>query len=290
MRRWSVLAVGGAVLAALASCADPAPPPEMRTLPLTDPAPPGGAQHGEDPTAGLRKWADFPVTATPRPLVLVGPQVIDPAGGFRSGEDKEAYGNGAIDFPASWAMAPAEAGGYKIVSAGLAARPLAPAAKVGGSAPGRLRVTAVRLGTARFTTDRGELSLPAWLFSFDRVADPATVLAIDPSERFTSPTGGAASPGAGAAKMSADGRTLTVSYIGGQPGTGGCAGDQTAAAVETRTAVAVVFTPVPTPPDPSGYACPAIGVIRTTTVTLARPLGPRVLITPAGDPYPVVPA
>ena len=43
---------------------------------------------------------------------------------------------------------------------------------------GRLTIRAVRFGHARFKTDRGQRRLPAWLFSFVGVAQPAKLLAV----------------------------------------------------------------------------------------------------------------
>jgi hypothetical protein len=285
MRRGRLLLTLGCA-AVLASCADPAQPSRVQPQPYTGPLPPRPAQ--ADPAAGLGMWADFPVGASPRPLVLVVPEVRDPARGFRTGQDKQAYGSGAIVWPVHFPDGPVAAGGYAVISAEQAARRLAPAGKPGGTpAPRPLRVTAVRLGTASFGTDRGARTLPAWLFSFAGVADPAAVLAVDRSARY-GPTGqtGILTAGGGA-QVSGDGLALRVTYFGGRPGSGVCSGDETAAAVETSTAVAIVFTPVPNPPQPTPVACPAIGIRRTAGVRLRAPLGARVVITPDGDPYQV---
>jgi hypothetical protein len=289
MRRgWLLLTLGCVAVAGLASCADPTQLSGARRRPV--PVPPQPAQ--ADPKVGLSMWADFPVGASRRPLVLVAPEVRDPARGFATGADKQAYGTGAITWPTHFPDGPVAAGGYRVISAEEAAERLAPAGKPGTPPrPRSLRVTAMRLGTASFSTDRGDRVLPAWLFSFAGVADPAAVLAVDPSARYrpVGQTGTMSMAGAGA-QVSRDGRTLRVTYLGGRPGSGVCSGDETAAAVETSTAVAIVFTPVLNPPQPSPVVCPDFGVLHTASVPLRARLGARVAITPDGDPYQVVPA
>jgi hypothetical protein len=52
---------------------------------------------GQQLRRALRAWSGFAVSASPRPLVLVGPQVADPAGGFPSGAIKLAYFERAVE-------------------------------------------------------------------------------------------------------------------------------------------------------------------------------------------------
>src|SRR4051812_40074406 len=48
-------------------------------------------------SAALGLWASFPVDAVPRPLVLTGPDVLDPASGFGSGNGKLAFISGDFE-------------------------------------------------------------------------------------------------------------------------------------------------------------------------------------------------
>jgi hypothetical protein len=283
MRRWLGIPVLGAVLAALAACGQPtveAPVGKVPYDPGMSPAPPG------DTGPGPQAWRTFPATATPRPLVLAGPAVLDPRRGFAHDDDKLAYGTGAITMPARLPAGPATAAGLPVVPAAAAARRLQPKGRPMGVP---LRVTSIRLGQASFVTDRGERTLPAWLFRFAGVADPAAVLAVDRPARFV-PAGVPDTTSGGTARAGAGGRTLTVDYIGGIPGSGPCDGAQVATAAESPTAVLIRFTPAPPATGPATtastpVACPAIGYRRTATVALATPVGGRVVITPTGDPY-----
>ena len=65
-------------------------------------------------------WSAFPVNARLRPLVFVGPLVVDPSSGFRNGADKIAYIEGAIVAPGTFPPGPTESAGYPIISAKVA--------------------------------------------------------------------------------------------------------------------------------------------------------------------------
>jgi hypothetical protein len=90
--------------------------------------------------------------------------------------------------------------------------------------------------------------------------------------------------------VSASGKTITLSFIGGPAGNARCDESYRASAMEDRQAVAFTITTIAVP-DPPGEVCPAIGLIRTAALHLSRPLGTRVLIsaTDAGA-VPVAPA
>jgi hypothetical protein len=84
-----------------------------------------------------------------------------------------------------------------------------------------------------------------------------------------------------------DGRTLTVEFVGGVF-KGPCGMDYTARAVESNHAALVVVEPHRLG---SQEMCSAVGVGRTATVQLNRPLGGRaVLEAMSGMPVPVGPA
>ena len=174
---------------------------------------------GQELRRALAAWSRFPVAASPRPLVLTGPDVTAPPAGFPSGADKLAYEAGAITFPPAMPRGPVSAGGLRVITAGQAAALFRRRAVTGPPAHTRLRVTTVRLGAATFVTDRGMRRLPAWLFSFAAVRGPAAVLAVAPTQIFPPPA--PASEGAPLVNWAfsrTGGRALTVRFTSAQSG------------------------------------------------------------------------
>jgi len=263
-RAWHVLAAGVAV-ALLAGCAGGA---------LTVPRPGAGRLR-----QALRDWSAFPASATPRPLVLTGPPVADPASGFPSGTAKLAYEEGAFELPASLPAGPAAAAGFPLITAREATGVLKSVAAKGPPLTSRLTVTSVRLGTALFDTDRGPRQLPAWLFGLAGVRDPAGVLAVAPSRIFV-PARRPADPRpfVGSALLGRDGRTLTLEFVGAASGTGPCTASYSPDQAASGTAVAVA---VHEHAHGGDVACAAVGYPRRVTVVLPAPLGGRVLVDAA---------
>jgi hypothetical protein len=261
---WHVLAVAAAV-ALLAGCAE---------SPATVPGPGAGRLRHV-----LRIWSAFPANAKPRPLVLTGPPVADPASGFPNGDAKLAYLEGAVNLPAALPSGPAAAAGFPLISAREATGVLRSVAAKGPPVTGRLTVTGVRLGTAVFHTDRGPRRLPAWLFGLAGVRDPAGVLAVAPSRIFT-PARRPANPHpfVGSALLGRDGRTLTVEFTGAGSGTGPCTASYTLDRAISSTAVAVA---VQEHKRDGTALCAAVGYPRRVTVVLPAPLGGRVLVDAA---------
>ena len=267
MRRTTALARVAAVLAAstLTACSSTA-----------DGSP--GHAPSADAAAALAAWKDFPATANPRPVVLLGRPIIDPASGFRTDADKIAYIDGnliAAATPQMVTMAPA---GGRLMSLGQAFDVLVgPRHNAAAGAPS-LVVTAGRRAMAAFATDRGMQSLPVWVFTIRGVADPVSVLAIPEAQQWPKP--GSASDQVVAVPAGAqNSRQVTVWFVGGAAGTGPCTSTYTAAVAESATAV--VVTPIEHPsPGQAGVVCAAVGYRRSVTVTLSSPLGGRVLLTP----------
>jgi hypothetical protein len=237
----------------------------------------GSRPGGQELRRALAAWSRFPVAASPRPLVLTGPDVTAPPAGFPSGADKLAYEAGAITFPPAMPHGPVSAGGFQVITAGQAAALFRPRAVTGPPAHTRLRVTTVRLGAATFATDRGLRRLPAWLFSFAAVRGPAAVLAVAPAQIFPPPA--PASEGAPLVNwaFSRTGRrALTVRFTGAPAGRGPCTASYRVQAAESATAVAVA---VIEHPHASGtVACSAVGYSRQATTRLTAPLGARVVV------------
>ncbi len=235
-------------------------------------------------THALKVWSGFPVTATPRPVVMVGSVIAGLASGFPNDEAKIAFGQGAIDAPPSLPSGPATTQGYPLITAAAAWHELTTIPRMsGGPAPTKpLVTTAVQFGSATFQTDRGKRDLPAWLFSFQGVAGPAAVLAAAPQAVFVPPGSSgdpSRDPSIWGAHLGADGRTLTIEVIGAPAGTGPCTADYTLDVAESRTAVA--FLIVTHPHDGAGVACQDLAVVSKVTTTLSAALGARVVVSGA---------
>ena len=119
--------------------------------------------------------------------------------------------------------------------------------------------------------------LPAWQFSFKRVAKPATVLALAPPDLFTPPPLQQLGPtGTGnsiedSARADRSGTAITISFIGAPAGNGPCDARYTASAAANRRAVAFTIHTI-SPPSPPGTFCTAVGYTRKAILHLARPL------------------
>jgi hypothetical protein len=264
--RAALLAVtAGAVV--LAGCAAPS----------TGASGPTPAQARQQLASALRSWAAFPASASPRPLVLTSPRVSDPAGGFPDAATKLAYIAGAISPPAALPSGPATAAGYPLISAGAAVDVLRSGAVQSPAPSARLAITAMSLGTGVFDTDRGPVRLPAWVLGFRQVPDPARVLAVAPARFFQAASRSAgSSPLLRTASLGPDGRTLTVQFVGAQPGSGDCTAGYRLLAAGSPAAVAVtLITHAHGDPD---EACSSVGYSRHATTVLPAPLGNRVLV------------
>jgi hypothetical protein len=235
--------------------------------------------------AALRLWARFPVLANPRPIVPLGEgAVLEPASGFGTAAQKTAYEEGRFVLRTALPVWLVTFGRYHLVSAATAYRRLR--AHSGGQRDQvpPLIVTAVKPGSATFVTDRGRIRLPAWRFFLKDVAQPVAVLALGPPDLFLAPPlhrFGPPGPGSSvedSAKTTAAGDRILISFPGALAGTGPCQANYRASTVSSERAVAVTITTIAAPVAP-GQACPAIAVVRTAALQLARPLGARVLVS-----------
>jgi hypothetical protein len=266
-----------------------------RATPATGFTPPSTAAQGTTTTlltpsdpktqAALASWSTFPVDRAPRPLILIEGTVDAPARGFTDPDiavadaQKEAFDSGAISTPPSLPAGPPTAGGYPVIGAGDALARLR--ASGSGTSATTLTTTDLRFGTASFDTDRGPMTLPAWLVSFQGVSDPAAVLAVAPSALYE-PSSGPAGSSIMSATPTDDPRVVTINFVGGPPGTGPCATTYEAHVAESATAVSVSVSPLKTPEfttrGSTVIGCTAIGAERHVTITLRDPLGARVLV------------
>jgi hypothetical protein len=138
------------------------------------------------------------------------------------------------------------------------------------------RLTTATPGTAEFATDRGRQELPAWQVRAEHVPEPMWVLdpAIaqltwDPPETVTVGWRGTT------ATLDPGGCILTMAFTG-SPHVSYPHVD----VLESGAAVAVL--PVPSELRPGWYT--TAGQRREVTVTLDRPLGPRILLDGTGAP------
>ena len=242
------------------------------------------AQQASQLPWALREWSGFPVSASPRPLVLAPvagspSRIADPMTGFRDSADKLAYLDRAMDVPAALPAGPAAVAGYPLISARQGLRVPMSGAAQGPPATVRLKITGVRLGTRAFDTDRGAQSLPAWLFSFARVQSPAAVLAVSPVRLYTPPGNPPRKPPVVyGAMLGAGGRTLTVDFTGLAAGTGSCTAGYSLRVAQSRTAVAVS---VIEHDHPDSDSCSSVGYSRHAVAVLPAPLAARVLVNAA---------
>jgi hypothetical protein len=262
----AMIATAGLATALLAGCA--------AGLASEPPAPPG-----QRVQQVLGAWSAFPASASARPLILAGPRVADPRSGFPTGAAKLAYLEGDFDLPAALPSGPAAAAGFPLITSRAAAAVLRSAAAKGPPTASRLTVTSVRLGTGLFATDRGFRALPAWLFGFAGVPDPAAVLAVAPSRIFAPPAGPASSASPDmSARLGADQRTLTIRLAGVAPGAGPCTASYSVRQAASPAAVAVA---VHEHAHGGVVACASVGYLRQVKVVLPAPLGGRVLVDAA---------
>ncbi|HEY7440078.1 MAG TPA: hypothetical protein VIC35_11860 [Acidimicrobiia bacterium] len=227
--------------------------------------------------AALEAWASFPVKAAVRPLVLISDPVSAPAFGFATVDAKEAFLAGVFVAPSSFPPGPRQAESFPLITAEQAlALMRAEGTPAGGAprAPTPLVITGVRFGASSFETDRGIRTLPAWLFSFEGVPNPAAVIAVGAPPRFPSPPEAYFSTMG--ARVAADGRSATITFVGARAGKGPCTADYSVDQLASNTAVAITIRQTRQGRGPG--PCLAIGYPRHERVELASPLGNRVLV------------
>ncbi|WP_018350356.1 hypothetical protein [Longispora albida] len=274
------------VLFALAGCA--------RTVPGDGSSMPGGpgtpgTQASGAAGAALAAWSGYPASRKPRPVVnLPGadPFVIvsHPS---QTENVKLALQLRSFELAAGLPRGPVNApDGRPLRSAQDAWAQLskvpdpAPAAKV---TP--LKVTSVRLGTAAFRHDRlGDL--PAWIFETAEITVAWPALA---EPEYWSPPGAGPVKASPYAKVKSSGTTLTVEVEALQRP---CPGDpEYAYEAEVKESEAVAVVSIKkivkgTAPGEKSSSCAYSMVYRSAPyqVTLAKPLGDRVLVSGEGAP------
>lgn len=260
------------------------------SVPATDPTSAAPAP------AGSGAWKGFPVDRHPRPIVLLS--ALPEMAGFTTTEAKLAASAGMFELVAGPPEAP------RTVTAQLPdgpaqfdTLPLESAIKglrairAKGAIPDGvdpLRITKIELGTAEFSTDRGRISLPAWLFHPVDALGPIALPALPDTAFWPHEPRPSATPDA---KLAADG-TLTVSLPAAEEPCPGQPAFRTDVDV-TESATSVLLRPrqvqVSTAPGPAQPDCARAAILRFEQhqVRLATPLGARVLIDEQDSPIAV---
>lgn len=293
MSRTTVLGLSIMVLVSITGCARPAAGTGSE-LPAI------GTVTGNDPAVFLDQWRDFPVTRKPRPVVLADGKVQE--AGYRTDDAKQAVLSGrirlAVTPPAAPKTLPVQLpdGRYTLATI-TATQAFEQVRAIGKDTQGKegvpvLDFTSATLGTAEFRTDRGKLRLPAWLFGTPDALGPVAVPALDPSAVWQ-PAEVRYPLGPEPGKLAGDGVTLTVQL----PWTpeSKCPGSPVYENIpvvrESGTAVAVgISQKVVSYVPGSGVNCGSDMMLRFKAyqVTLAAPLGNRVVLDPSGAPLTII--
>jgi hypothetical protein len=256
----------------------------------------GGTPVASPPASALVPWQGFPADQKPRPIVWL--QNFSP--GFATNEGKlAAYCNKFVlggglpkNLPplavATWTDGTTAS--YRGISAAdalkaMAAPKVEPDPQCASIPP--LVINGASLGLFEFSTDRGKAQMTSWLFTATGVNGEVAYPAIVPSAFWSG--GMLASSGNGEAGLSADGRSLTYKFAGAPDNPGPCGADYKGVVAESATAVAVALQMISHASPGSLIACPAIAQERSITVTLAKPLGGRVVADENGYAVAVCP-
>jgi hypothetical protein len=242
--------------------------------------------------AALASWKDYPADHDPRPIVWL--KNTSPAKGFST---DAAWVSAACGFFTRDAPLPTEYETYGVVthldgtqdtylnvSAGEALWALTHKAGVKASDCGSatpMVISGVRFGTFAFDTDRGKQEMPAWLFTVSGAASELAYPAITSTAFWRG--GLIADARQQAVNFSDDGRSLTMTFTGAS---GGCAATYQGVVGESASAVAIWLQVTSTYRE----VCPSITGEQSVTMTLASPLGGRVVVDEYGNAMAACPA
>jgi hypothetical protein len=223
-------------------------------------------------------------------LVLMDASDLTPVpsnAGFSSQREKDAFGSGHFRLAGTLPAGPLPglvrwADGttlrLPVLTARAAFAELAAQRPCGGpGACGQLTVTSAQPGVVIVRTSRGLASVPAWRFTVAGLGWQVSEVAVARSALIVLPgygpipPGGQNTPGVnGLTAVSANGRTLTLSFIGSA-----CDAAWGAYRYESDSTVVAGSWEKP---SAGNTPCPAVGMLRTARMTLARPLGTRVIL------------
>ena len=249
------------------------------------------------PIGALSAWAAFPADHIARPVVLVAN--LSPEGGFGTSDAKIAalchkftpaiMLSTAIPRAAKVSWSTGTNGSYPSISAGAAltamAQPGPGTSESYCKTANPIEFTSVRFGAYGFITDRGRAQIDSWLFTTSAFTGAMAYPALAPSAIWNADL--ARDSANRGSTVSADGLTLTFGFAGAVD-TGPCGADYRGVVAESRTAVGVALQETPHSTD-QNIACPAVAQQRTINVSLASPLGGRVVLDASGNLAPVCP-
>jgi hypothetical protein len=150
-----------------------------------------------------------------------------------------------------------------------------------------LVVTAVRYARSEFLTDRGTAEIDSWLFRMRGLNGEMTYPALTAGSMWNADMTTSA-PDRGS-MLSSDGRTLTFSFNGAPSNSGPCGADYRAAVAESEAAVAIAVQTISHAQPGQPVVCDLMAVSRSVKVTLANPLGGRVVLDEDGNVTSVCP-
>jgi hypothetical protein len=223
-------------------------------------------------------------------LVLVDPTelITIPANdGFTSQHQKDAFYSGHFTLGGALPAVPLSGrvtwpgGGVTVplLTAQAAFRQLATNKPCTNGPCGHFVVTGAKPGTMALLTNRGSVTVPAWIFAVHGPPYAVTEAALAPGS-YASLPGPAPQPGfdgTGLTTVSPDGRVLTLTYL-----TGACISGSGGLAYASATAVVIGSW---AHNSNTNQGCPDNAVIRHATIRLAAPLGTRaVLDLGTGEP------
>jgi hypothetical protein len=189
---------------------------------------------------------------------------------------------GRFSLTGSVPSAPSTFHGYQVLAARRAISLLRTHPRYSAPGLGSLPASNVRLMWASFDTASGRRQLPAWEFHAGPQSSPLFALAVSeqalrpPTTVWLARTVGGPEV-ENSARLSGDGRTLTVSFIGAPKGGKPCDVRWYSAHALQSSAI-VTYWVIPHTSHGTNVICPAVGQTRTATLTLARPLHHRPLI------------
>ncbi|UWP85594.1 hypothetical protein [Dactylosporangium fulvum] len=295
--RWGAVVVVGVALLALAGAAGC----DGRTAVAPDPQ--GPLPSGVAPEA-VTRWAQFPADRAPRPVVLLDELPL--SSGFSDGSTQDAfrYGRYLLTTQEPLPQAPA-----KTVTVTLPGQPAVQLPAIGAQEAfvalrnvkprnvasdaaeptGVVRIIAVTFGSAMFRTDRGDASLPAWVFTVEGSSGPVLWPALAADGYVKAPTKIQAPP---LGPATARGSTVTIRLEAPEPA---CPGQPEhryePVVVESPRVVAIGLRAVVsgTAPGPANDSCGHVAMLRTAEyeMRLAAPLGARLLVGADGIPIQV---
>lgn len=258
------------------------------------PHPVPGNAHPSPPTSALVAWDSFPATHVPRPIIALWE--IRPTGGGYTANDGKIAGfcnkfllsavlPAQVQAQAMATWANGTSATYPSISAAdaffaMSHAPTEMQSQDCARVP-PLNVTGVRFGTAQITTDRGAASVSAWLFESPGVMGDVPYPALPRSAFWNSSLTNLSLDES--ANVSPDGRAVTFHFAGAPPTAGPCGAEYSGALAESSSAVAVAVLAIPHESSGGPVACTAIAAFRSVTVSLATPLGGRVVLNASGS-------